>query len=789
MKKLFLFLSFLPIWSYADQVASAQFKGINNNENSVIIGPEYAQDLLNVDVTPGGKSIKKRSGYGLFKAIPGSFHGGYHFFDSTGNDVQLWGEDTILQSIVNSGDNTAIVSSATTSSTWDCADTQGSAYCVDSNRDAFIKTNGTTMSWFMSPLGTMVESTPDRVVVAGVSGSPNTLFISQSNTFTNFTTGVNATDAFTEPIASPGSKLTHIRWGCGKLLWWKDSSFGYLDFDDQYTASIKTVSDVIGTFDNTSAIDPGGRVWFRGQDGHTWMYDCSFLTKQSIDITPLTQVAGHRTSNLWAQTSASDFNAGSNVNTDTTTSSGNVILNAFSEQFMTLSAWTLDSSTYTVGSNLVSLAASNPVNTVAIATQTVAKTITPNWDMHFSFKLAPSTSVSLRFLNSSNNGYCFEVAEGASGGLSAGRFASDGCHLDVSVVAGITDTSLHTGDLIYSATGFAQVYLDGVLKGTFTNSANSGLNKAVFRIGCGFTCSSSSSFGPIYISASTGTYYSAVHNAPGLAGWSTLGITQVLNSGTETFYMRSSTNSFSILSATPSWTAQGAGSLVSVSTGTYFQFRDDFAITAATQAPTLNDFTVNWFEGTSTDQAYMIYFDNAIWEAVAYGAGQATNNYVFKYDLINEGWTIYDIPMNGMLIQNNQLYFGGPIQYIYIYGNSTSDYRNNPPNPITAFWRSKSFSGADPFLQTALTNIDIFAKKDNGTTLTSTYTTDTSTATAYSVSLSTSNTIVQSRKILPSGKMGYVFDFKLGDFSSSSSWEVFGYRIGFNQLPYRPTTP
>src|SRR6185295_3609685 len=158
-----------------------------------------------------------------------------------------------------------IVSSATLSATLDCADTQGNAYCVNSARDFYIRTNGTTLGqWFTTPLGTMVEATPDRIAVAGVSASPNTIFISGSNAFTNFTAAPLTTDPFTEVIASPGSKLTHIRWGCQKLLWWKDQSFGYLDFDDQYSAQIKIISDTIGTVDNTSAIDPGGSVWFRG---------------------------------------------------------------------------------------------------------------------------------------------------------------------------------------------------------------------------------------------------------------------------------------------------------------------------------------------------------------------------------------------------------------------------------------------------------------------------------------------------------------------------------------------
>jgi len=193
-----------------------------------------AQDLLNVDVSITGNSVKKRDGYGQYKSLGtgAGLHGGFHAFNSAGSDYQLWGSSTSLYSIVSDGSPTQLISSATVAATWDCTDTQGYSYCVNSSRNMYVKTDGTTINQYSSPLGTMVESTPDRVIVAGVSGSPNTLFVSQANTFTNFTVGVNPTDAFTEVIASPGSQLTHSRWGWGKLLWWKDASFGYFDFDD-----------------------------------------------------------------------------------------------------------------------------------------------------------------------------------------------------------------------------------------------------------------------------------------------------------------------------------------------------------------------------------------------------------------------------------------------------------------------------------------------------------------------------------------------------------------------------
>jgi hypothetical protein len=883
---------------YADQIAISQFKGLNNNENSLIIDPSEAQDLLNIDVTPGGKSFKKRSGYGVFKALGTgqAIHGGYHFFDSTGNDVQVWGSSTSLYGIVASASPTQLVSSATLNSTWDCADTQGNAYCVNSNRNALIRTNGATMTWFSSVLGTMIEGTPDRMAVAGVSGTPNTLFVSGSNDFTNYTVGLNATDPFTEVIASPGSKLTHIRWGCGRLLWWKDQSFGYVDFDDQFNLQNKIVSDTIGSFDNTSAIDPGGSVWFRGQDGHTWRYDCSSLEKMSIDITPNVQVSGKRVSNSWSQTSQSDFQAGASSptpNISFTISPGDVIVSSFQAVENSSTQWNSGSaSSVTVNASSITLATNSSGNvtnndfengTINVAdvtgwtegsdngfierTQVTSPcTLNPQSGSRFVevrinsagwAAVAQLTDVDGNVLYTlalptTDNACAWTQDTISSSGLLRKRVklkfsVSDNIFTNTSIT--VSDSFILGGDITFyrslnkvGTPGTWSQSFDNVqngsstiTSGSFTSQVyNTGFTSSTFQLQTSYTANtstpsfslqtSSTSTGPwatlvtstgtnavgnqyvrwistisitasdsaltsitnaTILSRSTGTFYSAVHNSPNLTAWSTLGVNSVNNDGTQTFYVRASTNSFITLSSTPTWVSQTAGALITASTGTYIQFRDDFALTAATQTPTLNDFTLNWFEGSAADQAYMIYFDNAIWQSVAFGSGQATNNYIFKYDLINQGWTLYNFGAGGILVQSNSLYFGDTSTSggnVFNYGTTTSD----NGTAINAFWRSKTFTGNDPFLQNQLTQIDVFAKKDQGTTLTSTYTLDTTTATAYSISLSSANAFVQSRKLIPAGKLGYGFDLKLGDTSASSAWEGLGWRIGFNQLPYRP---
>lgn len=897
LKKLaFLLVLSLSANVFAEQVSSTKFRGLNNNENSVIIDPSDAQDLQNIDVSPGGLSIKKRSGYGLYKALATTkpILGLYHFFDSTGNDVQVAGSSTSLYGIVAGGTPTQLISSATLSSIWDCADSQGSAYCVNSNRNAYVKTNGATMTWYSAPLGTMVETTPDRVVVAGVSGFPNTIYVSESNTFTNFTVGIDATSPFNEVIASQGSKLTHLRYGCGNLLWWKDQSFGVMAFDDQFNVQIRTVSDTIGTFDNTSAIDPGGNVWFRGQDGHTWKYDCSFLTKESIDISPNTQVTGSRVSNLWSQTTQSDFATGIStpvLNVSTVSSSGDVVFNGIVSTETSSAQWNLGTaSNLTIGSSSITLPTNNSgtindpsfegtlstnytgasysfltsisaigctvnpqsgsqfasINKSFVAVNKVfanfvdattgvclsTATITPTSSCGgWTQATIPSSGLigrraKVKFCPSNNSTSCdasgdlitnssfiiggdvsfyhrydqssgpasrlsFDNVSGGSSTIVTGSFTSQ--ELDLGFPSSLVQLSTFNWTANTSTPSFSLI--SGAVSGgpytTVTSSSNTWAtaNRYV-RYTTTITVTSSdnalTAITAAIISRSTGTYYSSVHNAPNITSWSTLGVNSVSNGGVHSFYVRAGTNTFSTLSSTPTWTAATAGGLIPVSTGTYMQFRDDFSITYSTQTPTINEFTFNWFEGSSSDQSYMLYFDNAIWQSVGFGAAQTTNNYIFKKDLINDAWTVYNFGAGGLAVQANRLYFGDTSAgNVYIYGSATSD----NGSAINAYWKGKDFTGQDPFLQNQLNKIDVFCKKDQGSTLTGTYTTDTSTATAYSISLSTSASIVQHRKILPSGKLGYTMNYKLSDSSTSSAWECFGYRMDYTPLPYRPTYP
>ncbi len=859
--------------AFCEQVGVSEFSGLNNNESPLIIGISQASDLQNVDVTPGGKSVKKRPGFGVYKDIDvGGVHGGHHFFDSTGNDVQVWGSSKSLTGIVSDGAPTVLVSSATEGATWDCADTQGFAYCVNSIRDVYVRTTGAAIAWQTSPLGTMIEATPDRMVVAGVVAAPSSLYISAANSFlaAGYTVGSLNSDAFIEPITAPGSHITHIRWACGKLLWWKDQSFGYTQFEDQYTLENKIVSDTIGTFDNTSAIDPGGNVWFRGQDGHIWRYDCSGLTKESIEITPNIQSSGRRTSNSWTQTTQADYNAGrvipvlrlstAIVNGDimptsftvtsnlTSTVAGNDMTNNSFESETgggpaftgwagscswavgtsqstthcgTISAY--DGSNFlanTIGQNDISLEIIDANTSALISSSTInTDTQTCGWTLFtgqatpsgqsVKVKLIPTAGGGCSFISSAftSNGNTIKLYYQADNGGAGWRMSFDYVHgSPVLGVSSITATSSVYDTGVTSSMAQMQAQWSATIStanfslfhsptsgGTYVEVLSStGTNTFVNRYlkvssTVSFPASGVISSSVTIVARSTGTFYSDIKNSPNISTWGTFNPTSQLNDGTIAYNIRRATQSFTVLSSTPSsWTLLTPNSLITASVGTYFQISASFTVTAATQNPTINDFTVNWYDGSASDQVYMHYFDNAIWTSVAFGVGVSSNTHIFRRDLVNDGWTVYNFGTGGFLTQSNRLYFGDVSTggNVFLYGSGTSD----NGSAINAYWKSKEFTGTDPFNENQLTQIDLIASRDSNQSLTTSYTLGTSSTTAYTISLSSSATsIITHRKTLPAGKNGYTFNVKYSNNSTTGAFELLGYRLGYIQLPWKPS--
>ena len=881
--------------------AIGPFGTLNNTDNSLIIPANKAQDALNVDVTPNGKSVKKREGYGLaftLTVTTSANHGSYNFFESGGSDVSLFFNDSYVTASVGGGSATVLTSTGPNGSTYQCVDSQGFAYCSNTSRTRVLKTNGTTWSALtINSTGYIIAVTPERLVQAGFAEAPNRIDFSKANDFATWTLGTAATDPINFTINAPGAKLTHITYAFDRLMWFKDSSFGYILVGNQPLFAdwqIVTVSPNLGTNDNTS-VYWNDTLYFRGQDGHIYAYDGSSTQKLTREITTTTDGAQTRRSNSWTETTTADFtngiinpptNLSLSISPNSVTVSSFTITDDTSDEFYSGTRTNVTVS----GNNLrISTNSSGAVNNGTFESgsgtdadnwdeggqwQRIASTSTKNglvnpdsgsWFMIDSqnylggqikaelIRASDSVALATVFMSSSGNwGSAAIPSAGIIGNRVRLRFTSEcsggSCangvltELDSFILGGdvtfkyrwdphptettlgyamidtvnsgsstITsgtfvskafDTGFSSGfaktDATWTANTSSPTFLlqtSSSITGNWTDvAASTGVDiaftKRWIRYVSTFTLNASdaalTTLSTVTVLArSSGTFYSDVRATPNMTAWDAFGVNRQTNGGSITFYIRSGTLIFTAGSSTPTWIAVSDGAIPTASTGTFIQIRADFGITSATHTPTMNDFTVNWFEGSAADKAYGTYFDNRIWWSIASGDGVTANNKSLIFDLLNEGWLIYDIGANGYLVRNQALYIspasGG---YVYRFGDSDSD----NGTAINSYWKSKDFIFDSPFIDKEMTNLSVSAKSVANSSMTVTYTVDGSSSTAYTVSLyNPRSSFLRNNRNLPSGRNGQTLNVQFGNNAIDQPFEVFAVQIGYRPKSWAPT--
>lgn len=816
---LFAFLSFFSFHNAsAVEQSIGPFLGINNTDNPAVIPASNAQDLLNVDLSLGGKSIFKRSGYGLAYALTiatSPVHGVYDFYDSAGNEISLAFNDAYLTSSISGASPTVIFSTGPNGATYQCVDSQGFAYCSNTSRTAVIKTNGITSG--TAPLvvvttGTMVAVTPDRLVQAGFASFPNRIDFSAANDFTSWVTGIANTSAFQFTITAPGARITHITYAFNRTMWFKESSFGYiLPGATPIDWVVKTISPNLGSLDNTSVYYQG-ILYFRGNDGHIWAYDGANLTKLTRDIGGTINASQGRTINSWTQSSATDWNSSSFTPTtliDTTSTLGNIQFrwpdnfDAFRNGLGgTENIWksyappTSNTSTNAVvaSGNLVIMSSNAAENYVRMVTPLpdykggttfyiLISSMTPHpltGRSLFTFYLSTMTNDAVQASILNNLQVVFESTTSSRIFVRTIATTIDGTICTGSCQSGFSAIPA-TIQIFLSTTTYRVTINDTSIK----DGTMGYFNRPTYtHFGRYYSDVAPSKLGSVYIDAfgvapETTTFYSQVKNASGLTAWDSFSATKLDSGGSQNFFIRSATNSFTILSTTPTWTSILSGAIPSVSTGTYFQFKDDLSLLISSSSSlNLQDFTQSWFEGSASDKSYSTYFSDSIWFSVTAGTGATTNNRILKFDLINNTWLLYDLAANGFYIRQNDLYFGSALTgNVFKFGSASSD----NGSAINSYWKSKDFFMTSPFTDDDVTSLSVYFASVNNSTATVTYTINGSSSTSYLVPLQRTASFGRFNRNLVQGAQGNTFNFQFGNNAADQNWELFA--IGYNIIP------
>ncbi len=617
MKKLLLALLFSSALGFARAEETGMqvigpFGGLNTTDNPAIIAANQAQDLLNVDITEGGRSVKKREGLNLdntFAISTSAVHGAHKFFDSSGNEVRLWGQDNGLWASV-AGAAYVRVSTGTPNATWQCTDYLGFAYCVNSERGTPVKTNGTTAGTTFQgsiPNGTCIASTPERLLVAGTLANPQRLYYSGASNFTDFTVGTLPTSSLYEDITSPGSAITHLAYIYGRWLAWKDQSLAALLGTDQTNLQLFTISNTIGTLDNEHVYD-SGFTYFRGNDNHFYTYDGSVLERLSKDIGPTVTSANRRKSGSWVQSSQAEFNNGRIANNgptlglstaavsgsilpstvtltdtssvdfgsgtvfsaglDSTTVSGAITLKTyFSDGFTSLANWTTpdpDSAVFYPGTCGVSGGSANQGSAGSSCQAKTSQTIIGDFILQGSFHQdASGGAMRLGVVDSasSNRGYLINVDNSSSNPLSISLRRTPSIDDPNTQPAICSSTTVNAGDHTFAltrtaATNTLALYVNGTLSCSGIDSNYTSFNTIKFSFA---TNGTASTIDNVYDTARTGFFNSRVFDtafSSPIYGPLSAGLN---NNGTYSFAFRTSSASVGGYSAD---TSVSTGSVV-----------------------------------------------------------------------------------------------------------------------------------------------------------------------------------------------------------------------------------
>lgn len=795
MKKTIALLSFLlaaPLWAEQQNVGGPPWKGLHDSDASLLINDNEAQDLLNVDITLGGLGVKKRSGYSQAFTLAIStagVRGGYYFRDANGSDNLIFANDRRIYKSVNGSAFSTIVTTDTAGSYYDFSDSQGKLWRTTSNRDELLSYDGTTVVYYPTlPKGKQNEILPDRFVITGTTNT-NTLYFSAQANFTNFTLGIEESDAFTEQVGLSGQDITAIKYAHGRVYIWTKNSFYFWEGTDQYNATLENISNTVGCDKPNSIVFHGGILFWQARDKFFYAFDGASLQKISNLIDTSTYGSGGGSAAL-TFTSDTDFNAGT-YPSGMSASGGSVVYKAdngfvgvaggagtygdiafapprTSANFLAqsfspttsyllsggnIAAGCIDGSalvtTATIRTNSGGLPSGTILSTASVSIPVSANALLRYFSFSPSVALTAGTSYWLYISSSIQSVTC-------SLGL---QNTSDGNTI-IYNFAGST-TSFTTKHLIYQLFSSSAVYQSG--------NTRLGISPTSFgTFGSGYSAparplASTATFA-IYVDSNTSMSYSVPSS---FISSQTISVGQTPTLTPNTYV---------------SWTANLARPVTNCEESPGNAQSPIYSSGIEECSPAIQDVTINYYDSNLAVNIFGVVDkdDRLIWSQAE--SGQTVPNISLIYDTKNSSWLKYSFPFESAVRVDNDIYFGG-VSTGVVYINASGN--NDAGSPITAYWQSKDFIGSNPYVEKNYRAINFIGKTQTSSNIDITWTVNTSSASTYNIGLSDTNGFIRSNRFLPIGKFGTFFNIRFGNDDTDAPFEVYSIMYEFEPRIWR----
>lgn len=162
------------------------------------------------------------------------------------------------------------------------------------------------------------------------------------------------------------------------------------------------------------------------------------------------------------------------------------------------------------------------------------------------------------------------------------------------------------------------------------------------------------------------------------------------------------------------------GGTPTISIGNYARVGSTFSITAATQNPQLDDFTLAWGEGNVSLYPASLFWDQAYYLSLAVNSA-TQNDTIFIFDR-NGAWTKYEgLPAFSMFKYRTNPYFGAADEGSIVRMQVNDRYRDYKENITTATWSSKDFDFGFPLTVKTLVRYYITGQYETGGNVTFSY--------------------------------------------------------------------
>jgi hypothetical protein len=648
-----------------------------------------SQDVLFDDKAP----ITKRHGYSTaFSSGSWSYEAEWAYTDPTNTSwIIVRSSSEIIAN--NLAGTTVVIATVSANNLVGETNSQGWAFFVDQTQGVYYWNGSTTTYVANSPLGSLIASFHNRIWVAGAAvPNGNQLYGSSYGDGTTWPTGLNPNNPvqLTVGLQDNFDNITAMYVFLDTMYTFKHFSTYALTGYDQTSFAIGFITQECGCIDQQSIQTFNHGLDFVSERGVEFFdgYTCTRISDSVKDkVNNAIQSQGGNNTLSWVQSTQSDFNAG--TASSTTYSS-------------TLFGITLTTSVVQNSSIL------NP----SFEAQPGGNNPPTNWTQS---SYVCNGSICSGFFGETGGNYC-SCSYSASNGVFDESYLqsfSAGASVSVALVSYpsesvIVSTTLPVSNCSWSTATLSSsgqignvVQIQITVSGSYDSNMPFILTSSTFEItnDVSFNYLSHGQDGNCSVPAwaidnftggangiNFGTFTSQSHALGSITNFGNFSVQDNLNGGNIAFSICSSANS-NMTSA--SCSVQTPNSQITISTNAYVDWTATFTVTSATQTPTLNSATVQWFSGIRNSGMASTVWDDRYWLALSTNTSDSFNDTILVLN-IPGAWSPFNIQAGGLTQYKNSLYIADakPTGNVYLYGNGYND----NGNAINAYIRSKDYA-------------------------------------------------------------------------------------------------